>query len=64
MASDLNEERAIVDNVAQVKRLAEERVAKVSSGGSTLTEKPAVELKEQMIRNVLKVELGMKFKKI
>ena len=64
MASDLNEERTVVDNVAQVKRLAEERVAKVSSGGSTLTEKPAVELKEQMIRNVLKVELGMKFKKI
>lgn len=64
MATELNERDSIIDNVAQVKKLAESRLTKESQETSSLVDKDRVELGEKMIRNVMKEELGMRFRKI
>lgn len=64
MATELNERDSIIDNAAQVKKFAEERLAQESQEKSSLVDETKAVLGEKMVRNVLKEELGMKYRKI
>ena len=64
VVDERNEHDGIIDSVTQVKQLAEERINQASDIDSFLILQPMVELKPSLIRNVLKVDLGMRYRKI
>ena len=64
MATELNERDSIIDNVAQVKKLAEGRFFQQFREKSSLADETKAVLGEKMVRNVLREELGMRYRKI